>query len=154
MKKILFVLMFLTTVTTYSQEFYIPYKVGNKFGISDEKGNIKLKPQFDILEYVHNQTDLLIGYNFVGNDVLSSVIHKNKIIIKDKKHKSYYFDYGLLKAIEYPNPNYNPPFTRGDEEIEELNMLYTLNGKPVFPEPSSYINVFTDWEEIEKMEDL
>lgn len=154
MKKIFFVLAILTTVTIYSQEFYIPYRVGDKFGISDEKGNIKLKPQFDILEYVYNQTDLLVGYNFVGNEVLSSVIHKNKIIIKDKRYKSYYWEDGLLKAIEYTNPNYNPPFIRGTEEIGELNMLYTLNGKQIFAEPLPYIGAFTHWDGIEKMEDL
>lgn len=154
MKKIFLVLAILTTATIYSQDFYIPYKVGNKFGISDEKGNIRLKPQFDILEYVHNKTDLLVGYNLVGSEVLSSVIYKNKIIIKDKKYKNYYWAYGLLKAVEYTNPNYNPSFFRDDKKIEELNMLYTLKGKQVFTEPLPYIHIFLEWREVEKMEDL
>lgn len=155
MKKIFFVLAILTTATIYSQDFYIPYKVGSKFGISDEKGNIKLKPQFDILEYVYNQTDLLVGFNFVRNEVLSSVIYKNKVILANQKYKSYYLDGGLLKAIEYNNPNYDPVYFSADrEEIEESNMLYTLNGKQIFAEPLPYISVFTEWEMIETMEDL
>lgn len=154
MKRIFLVLAILTTVTIYSQDFYIPYKVGDKFGVSDEKGNIRLKPRFDILEYVHNKTDLLVGYNLVGNDVLSSIIYKDKIIIKDKKYKSYFWEYGLLRAIEYTNPNYNPSFFRDDDKIEELNMLYTLKGKQVFAEPLPYIHIFSEWREVGKMEDL
>ena len=71
------------------QSVSIPYRVGDKFGLADEKGKMIIQPDFDLIEPGYNSNQWFTAYTFKDGVALSSLIYKNRIIISNKKYKDY-----------------------------------------------------------------
>lgn len=140
---LLFLFVAFTGAQCYSQPVAVPFRTGNKFGLSDEKGKMILAPRFDILEpEKDNETRYFKGYNFRDSSILSSVIFKNKVIISDKDYDDYYYENGLFLAIKYllDNKRYKPR----QDQLEKKYHLYDAAGKKVFEEDFRAIGIIND----------
>lgn len=140
---LLFIFIAFTGLQLYSQPVAVPFRTGNKFGLSDEKGKLILAPRFDILEpEKDNETLYFKGYNFRDSGILSSVVFKNKIIISDKDYDDYYYNNGLFLAIKYllDKKRYKPMA----DQLEKKYHLYDAAGKKVFEEDFRAIGIIDD----------
>lgn len=89
MKKIIPILFVIICSNAYSQFNSVPYRVENLFGISDAKGKIIIKPQFDIIDVSSYDVLYFTGFNLNGNQTTSSLIYNNKIILNNKDYNNY-----------------------------------------------------------------
>lgn len=135
-RSILFIFIIFYAIVCQSQEIFVPYRIGDKFGISNEKGKIILKPSFDILEPGYGDVPYFIGYNFKDEKVSSSFIYNNKILIADKPYRSYHIQGNLIVAISYTIIG-NPKYSR---EYKSNYDLYDLKGKKILD--GAYENIF------------
>uniref|UniRef100_UPI0040493A0C hypothetical protein n=1 Tax=Flavobacterium sp. TaxID=239 RepID=UPI0040493A0C len=134
-------LLFLVSFQVLAQEIYVPFRVGNQFGLANRAGEIVLKPQFDILEpQVQNGESVFQGYRFEGSKILSSFILKNKIILKDQVFDDYYLDGNLILATNYLVSE-NAKNYSINAEIPQDCQVFTFDGKPIFSELKNDIQV-------------
>ena len=134
--KIPFLFVLLFSIIAFAQTIYIPFKKGNKFGISDEKGKIVVEPQFDMIRDSYPEGHFL-GINFNDKNYLSSFIINNKVIIKNQDYTYYNKDGNYIIATKmldsdaYLRSNGSALYTKDD--------LYNINGKKLLKE--SYNNI-------------
>lgn len=100
-KSLLILFNFLIGFNVFAQQFYIPNRVGDKFGLVDNNGTSVIKPQFDILEIEPVSIDYFKGYNLIGGEMLSSIIHRDNIIIKNQKYSKYDLSEIIIRAHRY-----------------------------------------------------
>ncbi|WP_128414191.1 hypothetical protein [Chryseobacterium sp. Leaf394] len=119
-------LLLLLTFTFYSSQIFVPYRQGDKFGISDESGKLVVPSQFD---------KIAVGYNndFTGIKISPSLkksyILKDRIILKDTDFAYFENEGDFVKAVKikdkeayngsHGNPNYLSKF------------LYNLKGEQI-----------------------
>jgi len=152
MKKHLLLLTFLSLATAlYSQDIGIPFRVGDKYGVSNAKGKMLIPANFDIVEPEdYNGTRYLIAYTFKDDRVFSSLIYNNKIILDNKTYSDYYIMNGLVLATEYKvRRNSN---SHSDRNFSETDHLYDLNGKDVFTEDYKSIGMHYDIDDTGKLQ--
>jgi hypothetical protein len=78
-----------------AQSVLVPYRTGKKFGLSDEKRKIVVKPAYDKIEYLGGtffQYTNESGANLPGKTTTYGVFNKSKLIIKDQ-HFRYFLVY-------------------------------------------------------------
>lgn len=141
-KAVLFLTLLIAGANTFCQPIYVPYRVGNKFGIADENGKVIIKPQFDFMKTAWGSNTSFLGYTVTDSSVLSSLIYNNKIIISKQKHDYYYFYHGLFLAYEYKVLNKNADMN-GDN-IRQRNHLYNTDGLKVVNGNFKTINLFSE----------
>jgi hypothetical protein len=129
LKALVFIVLLIAQTYTFSQTVYVPYRVGNKFGIADENGKMIIKPQFDILEPHWKLNHCFYGFTKTDSNVLSSVIYNNKIIISKQKYDYYYVYHSLILAYEYLIVN-KKVLMDGDN-VKQRNHLYNSDGVKV-----------------------
>ena len=134
MKIKLLIIVLYVTLYSFSQNIYIPFKVDNQFGISDEKGILKLEPQFDYI----NISDYQDNYFLAFKENKSSCIFQNKIIIKDKDYFGYYPYNDLIVAVEKANKKTTSYYSHDNEQCH----LYNNKGKLILPDYYMFITVF------------
>lgn len=135
-RSILFIFIIFYAIVCQSQEIFVPYRVGDKFGISDEKGKVVLKPSFDILEPGYGDVPYFIGYNFKDDKVVSSFIYKNKLLLSNQPYNNYHVKGNLIIGISYKvfgNPTYSSKFL-------SIYDIYDLKGKKILE--GNYENIF------------
>ena len=146
----LFVILF---VTSHAQEVGVPYRVGDKFGISNRAGQIFIAPEFDLV--VPRQEDKITYFNchkFVGNEVLTSLVYQNKIIIKDKKHHFFYREGRFFLGCDYrPKRKYNRVL---QDEIDEFQTLYDAKGNRVFTTDYKSISILDALDEKNELNEV
>ncbi|WP_339837569.1 hypothetical protein [uncultured Flavobacterium sp.] len=140
-QKYIIILFFLfTCVFLKAQEISIPFRIGDKFGVSNPNGKMIIPAVYDIVElqsYNHNK--YFIAYNFVNNSVLSSLIIGDKIILKDQTYKDYYMDNDLINAVRY---EYIKKSSYDDSKnFKDYHHLYDIKGREIFKEDFSYISI-------------
>jgi hypothetical protein len=152
MKKYLLLLAFLSLASAlYSQKVGIPYRVGNKFGVSDAKGKMLIPANYDIVEpRDYNGTQYLTAYTFKDGTVLSSLIYNNKIILDNKTYSDYFIINGLLLATGYKVLRNS--YTHSEKNFSETDHLYDLNGKDVFTEDYKAIDMHYDLDDTGKLQ--
>ena len=139
----LFIFIIFYSIVCQSQDIFVPYRVGDKFGISNEKGKIILRPSFDILEPGYGAIPYFIGYNFEDGKVLSSFIYNNKVLLSNQDYRSYHIEGNLLIAISYTvlgNPKYSSKF-------DSSYVLYDLKGKKILDGDYERIFVIDEFED-------
>ena len=117
----------------FSQNIFVPYKVGSLFGISDEKGNIKITPSFDYINISPDQNNYFLAYK----NGKSSCIYNDKVIIADKNYFGYYPANDLIVAVEKSSKITNSYYSNDNEQSQ----LYTNTGKLIFNDYFMYIGI-------------
>lgn len=145
MKKIIKTIFLFLSINAFSQHNSVPFRVGNLFGISDAKGKIILKPQFDIIEVSAYDILYFTGFTLNENNKASSLIYNNKIIIKNKDYDSYHCENELFEATKYiVNPRVS---NFSDDKVKELVHLYDKNGNTIIAEDCNYIGILENTDE-------
>lgn len=143
MKTFLQLFFFAALLTnSYAQEIGVPYRVGNKFGISNKAGKIFITPEYDLITPRQQDDGTYFNcHKFMGNEVLTSLVYQNKIIIKDKKHHGFHKDGRFFVGYDYIPKQRNGRVVL--DGIEEFQTLYDLTGKKVFEQDYKRIGVIT-----------
>lgn len=135
MNKILFFFLAIFFQTNlFGQTISAPYRVGNKFGISDQNGKILISAQFDIVEIESYKETYFQGFTFQENAVLSSFIYKNKIVLSNQKYNNYYLSEDLILATKYKSGRLSSYHSEGEDYYTEYEHLYTKEGKIIISE--------------------
>jgi hypothetical protein len=131
---VLFFLVFAFQTTFFGQTVSVPFRVGNKFGISDQNGKVLISPQFDIVEIESYKEAYFQGFTFQENAVLSSFIYKNKIVLSNQKYNNYYLSEDLVLATKYKSGRLSSYHSEGEDYYTEYEHLYTKEGKIIISE--------------------
>lgn len=139
---VLFFLVFAFHATLFGQTISVPYRVGNKFGISDQNGKILIPAQFDVVEIESYKEVYFQGFIFQENAVHSSFIYKNKIVLGNQKYNNYYLTDDLIIATKYKSGRLSSYHPEGEAYYTEYEHLYTKEGKIIISEDvlSIYVN--------------
>lgn len=138
MRKLLLSFLFMAFTVCHAQKnVFVPYRVGNLYGLSDVKGNLKYKPQHDIIEPIGNGYFKFVSYQKVQDTVhyygghftikenikpISGVLQGNKVIIDKTNHRHFtYLEEGLLIGSE-------------ESYISKNSNFYTLTGEKLLAE--------------------
>ncbi|MGV9004855.1 hypothetical protein [Flavobacterium sp.] len=153
MKNYYFLLLLLLPVlvfTSFAQQIGVPYRIGAKFGVGTTGGKMIIPAEYDILQpETYNDYRYFIGYKLVDKGNLSTLIYKNKIVLKDQNYSSYYINNELVKAIEYKL--LNKPNRYDTNRHEEMVHLYDLKGKKIFQTDFKSISVIDDIDDTKKI---
>lgn len=119
MKNIIYFFVFILFFTSKGQAkkdiFLIPYLVGNKWGLADTLGNIKVKPQYDeVIDFTIQPRK----YGSIPPNSFYYVRKNNEIYFIDAGNNRYFKDYELIKSHN------------------EKRVLFKKNGKVGFQRPS------------------
>ena len=125
MKLLLKILPFILLGSFLSAQVYIPYRVGDKFGISDENGKLLVPAKFDKIT-IGNNNDF-IGYNFEENAVKTSYILKDKVIITNSDFTDFRFDQPFIVGIKVNDPDNFRFFN--DQRSEQTQQLFNEKGE-------------------------
>ena len=109
-------LLLIVTTCAAQQNILVPYRVADKFGLSDLKGNIKVEPQYDMMEPIgvgyykcsNNQIGFDTSYRSGGRMTveekmirITGVYAGTKLIINNSRHRHFTFaEQGLLIGSE------------------------------------------------------
>lgn len=122
MKKIFAFLLFLIAGLAYSQEVLVPFRVGDKFGLSDLKGKMKLEAKY---EFINPEKD---SYFTFKNKETSGLILAGKEVLA--LPGEYRFDLIKDKLIIASSKIYVKD-DRGRQRKEEKMSFFTIKGKPL-----------------------
>lgn len=86
MKKLLIVLLLICFNNIYSQSVLVPYRVGDKFGFADLKGNMIIPAEYD---YPLLRQRYPKGFFCADKKGKTTVISDNKIIIQDSECSNF-----------------------------------------------------------------
>jgi hypothetical protein len=143
MKTLFLILSLLFIRPLFAQPILIPYRIGNKFGLSDEKGKLIVKPAYDEIEYLRSGYFEYTNYNKTQDSVryangqikveerahpTSGLFHQNKLLIANQPWRHYF----IFKSFIIGSVNEYRP---------ENCMLYNLKGEPLLPEAVKQIDV-------------
>lgn len=123
--------LFLLTIFNFSySQITVPYRVGDKFGISDENGKMIITPAFDDIEIIENGK--FLAFTKDGDDYKRSYISKNKVILKDTDYNYFQEDFGFVLAEKQ---KHEVMFG----ESGRLTDVYSLSGKNIFGKTFNYV---------------
>lgn len=145
MKKAIQILFLFSFITIFSQHNSVPFREGNLFGLSDAKGKIILKPQFDIIEVSSYAILYFTGFNLNGNTITSSLIYNNKIILNQKDYNSYNCENELFEATKYIVNARASNFS--DDKVKDIVHLYDKTGKAILSEDCNFIGILENTDE-------
>lgn len=130
----------------------VPFRIGDKFGLADTNGKMIIEPQFDILDVgSFSNNYYFVGYKLKDGIAWSSLIVKDKIIIKDQKYKFYYQYDDLFLAIEY---KHDPSGNTNEKKNPEFYSLYNTNGKKISEETFRSLYVIEDIDPEKKLNEM
>ena len=151
MKSTLTTLFLIISFSCASQKILVPYRSGNQFGLSDEKGKIIITPQFDQVNWMqggwfrtgknirlNDTVAITAGRNHIRNTQvkLSGLIYYNNIILKDEPFGDYEIVANKCIVAKYEGRG-------GDLTKEQLKKygnqrklysLFNLRGENLYPE--------------------
>lgn len=137
-----------------SQPLTIPYRIGDKFGIADLNGRMLIPPQYSWVDIEDTEEQPFL-VAFKAQDTgkpRSSLIDRNKVLLRDQPYVSYYRYGQLLKACAYDERQLAG--RRPKERFTETDALYTSDGKPVLTGPYRDIFVYTEIDPADKMSEV
>ena len=130
----------------------VPFRVGNKFGVSDLNGKMVIAPEFDWIAISNPEKKVLTAYKIENSEVLSSLIYHSKILLRDQKYSEYYLNNGLFQAIAYKIVNKQARHI-GDRFIQSTD-LFSIDGKKVLQGEFTNINVLHAIDPEEKLDEV
>lgn len=147
------IIAFLSVSIGIAQQVSVPYRIGTKFGVATTDGKMILAAEYDIVEpETYNEYSYYVAYKLADNGNLSTLIYKDKIILKDKNYSSYYINNALIKAIEYKVLSKSNRYN--DANHSEIEHLYDLKGKKIFEGDYKSISIIDDIDEANKISTL
>lgn len=123
MKNTFLLLLILFYTISLAQEVHVPFKIGKKFTISNDKGEFITDLKFDSIYF---NDDLPKNYFYTLNDSKKGLFGKDKLIFTDLKGERLYF-YKDILIIERIKNRFASDQNKENEEI-----LYSSNGNRVF----------------------
>ncbi|KFE97143.1 WG repeat-containing protein [Chryseobacterium luteum] len=138
MKKVLAATFLFTYILSYCQ-VTVPFRVGNKFGISDESGKMIIPAEYDIIDImIYGSNGEYVAVRKTSeNEAKTTYIVNNKIVLKDTDYHYFSKDKGFITALKLKNPDKIYP---RDSYVNNLTDIYTLDGKKVFPSSFRFVN--------------
>jgi hypothetical protein len=125
---------------SYGQITYVPYRVGDKFGISDIKGNLVLPATYNNIQPLYGTRDYFEGYKILPSAKRNiSFIRGNKVLIKDKYFQKFSLSKRFIVGI-YPVPDAYKKTYDQNVIIPNRLELFTLEGKPIFQDSTQFIS--------------
>ncbi len=125
----LFILLFVST-GSYSQNIYVPYRVGDKFGLANESGEIIVEPAYDNIRLC-STSGYFTGYKKTDeNTFTSSLIYKDKVILEDQKYFSINSYDGIIIGQFLENTEVGPNRWKKLERSD----VYNNEGKRILPD--------------------
>ena len=133
MKIILKVILFFSFfIESFHAQIFVPYRVGDRFGISDENGKIAIKPVYDDIEILDNQGFLAFTKN--GDKYKKSYINRNKVILKDTDYDYFHEEFGYVIAEKMKMEVY----MGGNNKSTDI---FTLDGKKYLTKLSAILSL-------------
>lgn len=128
MKKFVICTAMMITSFVNAQVIGVPYRIGDKFGLSDENGKMIIPAKYDIVEPVsYNGTKYFTAYTISENTVLSTLIYNNKVVLSDQLYKDYYIQEGIIQASQYKV--LKESLYHSDKNFSTTEHLYDITGK-------------------------
>ncbi len=148
--KILMSLVFVFVGAYINAQQYVPYKVGEKFGIADWTGNVKLKPEFDFIAF-GDDLNHFVAYKGAGDTGRTSLIHNDKIILKDTRFSSFETCKNRLIVAQTTDTTFDVKKQKG---VQKRFTLYNYQGKLVTPQSFKNIYVYDEFTNPDLKEEL
>lgn len=140
MKKVLvaFTLLFICSLSVWAQNWYIPFRDGDKFGLVDNNLKTKLAPAFDILNPIDETGLNFTAYQLKNGGYTSSLILNGQMVLKEQHYKYYNIEETFIIGSSYTlvGTNYY-----GASEVTERSGLFYKNGKRVFKSDFSDVSI-------------
>lgn len=124
-----------------AQNIFVPYRVGNLFGIADEHGKLKLNPVFDNVRLC-DADNYFTGYKNTANGYSSSLVFRDKVILKDQAYFGYYPYNDIVVAVQKTDLETGSYYSFGNE----LSHVYNNKGQRILPGEYSYVEVYVDFD--------
>jgi len=121
------ILVLLVNLSSYSQKIIIPYRVGDKFGLSDKDGKLMVDPIYDEMELL---TANYFKYALKNNKSTPhyGVFKNDKLIIKEQTYPNYfvYKDEFIVGSKNPMRPEYCNIFNMRGEQVfkHEVKSIY------------------------------
>lgn len=130
----------LMSTAVQAQSFYVPYRIGNKFGLADNRQKMIIPPAFDIVRPL-DQTGLhFVAYKLFKDSFSSTLMVNGKALLQDQHYKYYYIEGAFITAsVHFHRGTYD----MGSPVVDERYALFYKNGKRVFKDDLSSVNVLT-----------
>ncbi len=116
----------------------VPYRVGDKFGLSDENGNMLIPATYDVID-VHAPGEFTATKRS-ANGFKTTYITDNKIRLSDTDYNYFNLDSSFITAVKLKN-------TRdfgADDSRNSVTDVYTLHGKKLFEQSFRFVNFIED----------
>lgn len=127
----------LLTFSFYNAQIHVPYRKGDKFGISDENGKIIVPARFDKIVVGYNND--FTGINSNGQTLKTSYILKDKIILKDTDFAYFENEGDFVKGVTIKDKE---SYMRSHGNPNYLSMnLYDLKGEKILDKVYNNITV-------------
>lgn len=142
MKKNLAVTFLFICILFYSQ-VTVPYRIGNKFGISDESGKMLIPAEYDAIDImIYGSNGEYVGIRKTSeNEAKTTYIVDNKIVLRDTDYHYFGKSQGFINAVKLKS--LDRIFSR-DSDTNKLTDIYTLDGKKVFNSSFRFVNFLED----------
>lgn len=131
MKNKIYYILFLLSFSLLFSQVYLPYRKGDKYGISDEYGKMFLAPSFDYISVL--TTGKFVGHKKVENFYKNSYIVNSKILMKDSDYDYFEDKFNFIIAKKH---NKKEIFD-GNNRKEDV---FTFSGKKVFENSFRFVN--------------
>lgn len=116
----------------------VPYRVGDKFGLSDENGKMLIPATYDVID-VHAPGEFTATKRS-ANGFKTTYITDNKIRLSDTDYNYFNLDSSFITAVKLKN-------TRdfdADDSRNSVTDVYTLHGKKLFEQSFRFVNFIED----------
>ncbi len=132
-----------TSNTNEETKIFVPYKLGEKFGISDQYGNIVLTPKYDFIDLYYTP-NFFTAFNYgTNNSYKTSLILKDNVLIKDQNYFGYYYDNDVISAVLRREGKGTGYYSFHPEGID----LYSMDGKRITKETYRFAGVIDDFDQ-------
>ncbi len=101
-----------------AQDIYVPYRIGDKFGITTPSGTMKVEARYDYVVPCNSQ-GYFVASSYENNELKTDLIHMDKIIISNKGYADYEIKNNLVVATYIDNR----------EGLDSWRHLYSDKGK-------------------------
>lgn len=120
---------------SFAQEVHVPFKIGKKFTISNDKGELITALKFDSIYF---NDDLPKNYFYTLNDSKKGLFGKGKLLFNDLKGERLYFYNDILIIERIKNE-----VVDSNSKIDVEEIIYTNNGVKVFDNKFKKIQIAT-----------
>jgi len=134
---------------TWAQNTLVPYRVGDKFGLSNLQGAIKLEAQFDIIDQLYAKTNYFNAYKISDNSSTVSFIHNDKILVKDQPFTNYRVDENFIFGYKQPDTTY---FHINNSAATLY--LFDLSGRAIFANNLKFVSFLNTYEALQNTTQL